>query len=237
MTISGREDFPRALHAAKAGARPHGGRLSDILRAVAADQTRERVSVADLFEVMRDRAFGALMLIFAAPNVLPTPPGFSTLLAAPLIFLATQLALSRPAPWLPKFIASRSMPRADFAVIIGKVSPWLERAEKLLKPRLSFLTRPPFEQAIGVVCLILAIILFLPIPHSATCRRRSRYVFFRWQFSREMELLRSLGRLLHWHRPQSSGRCSIPLLRARFSLSAMPWLFEPQGGPGQVLEK
>jgi hypothetical protein len=104
------------------------------------------------------------MLIFAAPNVLPTPPGFSTLLAAPLIFLATQLALSRPAPWLPKFIASRSMPRADFAVIIGKASPWLERAEKLLKPRLSFLTRPPFEQAIGVVCLILAIMLFLPIP-------------------------------------------------------------------------
>jgi len=164
MTISGREGFPPALHAAEAGARPHGGRLSDILRAVAADQTRERVSVADLFEVMSHRAFGALMLIFAAPNVLPTPPGFSTLLAAPLIFLATQLALSRPAPWLPKFIASRSMPRADFAVIIGKASPWLERAEKLLKPRLSFLTRPPFEQAIAVVCLLLALILFLPIP-------------------------------------------------------------------------
>lgn len=164
MTISGRERFPTALHAAKAGARPHGGRLSDILRAVAADQTRERVSVADLFKVMSHRAFGALMLIFAAPNVLPTPPGFSTLLAAPLIFLATQLALSRPAPWLPKFIASRSMPRADFAVIIGKASPWLERAEKLLKPRLSFLTRPPFEQAIAVVCLLLALVLFLPIP-------------------------------------------------------------------------
>jgi hypothetical protein len=164
MTISGREGFPPALHAAEAGARPHGGRLSDILRAVAADQTRERVSIADLFEVMSHRAFGALMLIFAAPNVLPTPPGFSTLLAAPLIFLATQLALSRPAPWLPKLMASRSMSRADVAATVGRASPWLERAEKLLKPRLSFLTRPPFEQAIAVVCLLLALILFLPIP-------------------------------------------------------------------------
>ena len=154
----------RALYAAKAGATPHGGRLSGILRAVAADQSRERVSVADLFEVMSHRAFGALILIFAAPNVLPTPPGFSTLFAAPLIFLATQLALSWPAPWLPNVIAKRSMPRADFAAIVDKASPWLLRTEKLLKPRLSFLTRPPFEQAIAVVCLLLALILFLPIP-------------------------------------------------------------------------
>jgi hypothetical protein len=36
--------------------------------------------------------------------------------------------------------------------------------QQLLKPRLSFLTRPPFEQAIAVVCLLLALILFLPIP-------------------------------------------------------------------------
>lgn len=103
---------------------------------MAADQTRERVSVADLFEVMSHRAFGALILIFAAPNVLPMPPGFSTLFAAPLIFLATQLALSWPAPWLPKVIAKRSMPRADFAAIVDKASPWLLRTEKLLKPRL-----------------------------------------------------------------------------------------------------
>ena len=56
------------------------------------------------------------------------------------------------------------MPRADFAAIVSKASPWLVRAERLLKPRLSFLTRPPFEQAIAVICLLLAVILFLPIP-------------------------------------------------------------------------
>ena len=104
------------------------------------------------------------MLIFAAPNIVPTPPGFSTLFAAPLIFLATQLALSWPAPWLPKFIANRSISHADLAAIVDKASPWLVRAEKLLKPRLSFLTRPPFEQAIAIICLLLALILFLPIP-------------------------------------------------------------------------
>jgi hypothetical protein len=164
MSITEREGSLLQLPTARAEARPHGGRLSDILRAVAADQNRDRVSVADLFDILSHRAFGALMLIFAAPNVLPTPPGFSSLLAAPLIVLAAQLALSRPAPWLPKLIASRSMPHADFAAIVDKASPWLVRAEKLLMPRLSFLTRPPFEQAIAGICLLLAVILFLPIP-------------------------------------------------------------------------
>jgi hypothetical protein len=162
--MSAEEGFSHAMRSVPARARPRGGKLSEILNSVAADQTRERVSIADLFEVLRDRAFGALMLIFAAPNVLPLPPGTSTVLGAPLIFIAAQLALARPSPWLPKFMAARSMSRTDFAATVGKVSPWLAKAEKLLKPRLSFLTRPPFEQVIGVVCLILAIILFLPIP-------------------------------------------------------------------------
>ena len=163
MTISEGEGVPGAQRFAET-ARPHGGRLSDILAAVAADQTRQRVSVADLFEILSHRAFGALMLIFAAPNVFPTPPGVSSFLAAPLLLLATQLALSRPAPWLPRLIADRSVSREDFASIVDKALPWLGRAERLLKPRLSFLTRPPFEQGVAVVCLLLAVVLFLPIP-------------------------------------------------------------------------
>jgi hypothetical protein len=162
MTISEGEASPYAHRFAETG-RPHGGRLSDILAAVAADQSRKRVSIADLFDVLSHRAFGALMLIFAAPNIFPTPPGVSSLLAAPLLLLATQLALSR-SPWLPRIIADRSISHADFASIVDKALPWLGRAERLLKPRLSFLTRPPFEQGIAILCLVLAVILFLPIP-------------------------------------------------------------------------
>jgi hypothetical protein len=147
-----------------APARPRGGKLSEILTSIAANETRDRVSVADLFDVMRDRAFGALMLLFAVPNVFPLPPGSSAILAAPLVFLTAQLALARPTPWLPRFITERSISRSDFARTVAKVSPWLARIERLLRPRLGYLTRPPFEQLIGVMCLILAILLLLPIP-------------------------------------------------------------------------
>lgn len=164
MTIS--EEQVNITQAANSAAdvRLHGGRLSEILAAIAADTSRARISIADLFSILSHRAFGALMLIFAAPNIFPTPPGFSSLLAAPLILLATQLAFSRPTPWLPRLLADRSISREDFASILDKALPWLGRAERLLKPRLSFLTRPPLEQGIALVCLMLAVILFLPIP-------------------------------------------------------------------------
>lgn len=137
--------------------------LSQILVELAHDADRERISVADLLVAMQDRAVAALIFIFAVPNTVPVPPGTSAVLGAPLLFLATQLAFGLP-PWLPKVIAERSMARNDFAALIARVGPWLSRAERLLRPRLSALARPPAEYAVGVVCLLLAVIVFLPIP-------------------------------------------------------------------------
>ncbi|ODN70046.1 Exopolysaccharide synthesis, ExoD [Methylobrevis pamukkalensis] len=67
-------------------------------------------------------------------------------------------------PWLPAFISKRSMARSDFARIIEKVSPWLAKAERLMKPRLSALAYPPGQNLAGALCLLLSLVLFLPIP-------------------------------------------------------------------------
>lgn len=141
-----------------------GGRpLSVMLEALAADTRLGRISIGDLLAALGDRATAALLFIFAFPNVLPTPPGTSTILGAPLIFLAAQLMLGR-APWLPAFVAKRSMTRADFASLVKRIVPWLVRAENLLRPRLAGLARPPMEQFIGLLSLLLAVVLVLPIP-------------------------------------------------------------------------
>lgn len=103
------------------------------------------------------------MFIFAFPNVLPTPPGTSTILGAPLIFLAAQLMLGR-APWLPAFVANRSMTRSDFSSLVKRIVPWLQRAESLLRPRLARLALPPMEHLVGLLSLLLAVLLVLPIP-------------------------------------------------------------------------
>jgi hypothetical protein len=101
--------------------------------------------------------------VFAFPNVLPAPPGTSAILGLPLVFLAAQLAFRLP-PWLPGFIARRSMPRQSFRTLVQRMRPWLQRAERLLRPRASVLALPPMEYAVGLLCLLLAIVVLLPIP-------------------------------------------------------------------------
>lgn len=138
-------------------------RLSDILTEIGSDAARVRVSVADIMEATGNRAIGALILLFAAPNVLPTPPGTSSILGMPLVYLTAQLMLGR-LPWLPKFISERSIYRADFIGMMDRAAPILARAERLLKPRLGFLVSAPAERVVGAICFLLAVILLLPIP-------------------------------------------------------------------------
>lgn len=137
--------------------------LSAMLQAIARDDSRERIAVADLLAELGDRALAALLFVFAVPNVLPVPPGTSAVLGAPLVFLAAQLAFGRR-PWLPALIARRTMTRDDFATLVRRIGPWLARAERLLRPRAERLALPPMEYLVGLVCLLLAVVLVLPVP-------------------------------------------------------------------------
>lgn len=140
-----------------------GPALSEVLRQLAEDGGRERISIGDLLAALSDRALGALLFVFACPNVLPVPPGTSVILGTPLVILAAQLAFARK-PWLPAFIARRSISRADFQGLIGRIFPWLQRAERMLRPRGSAWALPPMEYLVGLICLLLAIVVLLPIP-------------------------------------------------------------------------
>ena len=141
----------------------HGQPLSLVLFQLAHEGTSERISIGDLLAALGDRAIGALMFVFAVPNVMPVPPGVSAILGAPLIFLGAQLMLGLR-PWLPGVIARRSLARDDLQTLVRRIRPWLARAEKLLRPRWGLLTHPPLEYAIGLLCLVLAVVLSLPIP-------------------------------------------------------------------------
>lgn len=142
---------------------PPPPRLSEILQHLADDPARERISVSDMLETMRARAFGALLLIFAFPNILPTPPGTAGVLGAPLIFLSAQMMLGLR-PWLPGVIARRSIARSTFQGLVLRITPWLVKAERLLKARLKVLALPLSQRVLGALCLIVSIALALPVP-------------------------------------------------------------------------
>ncbi len=141
----------------------HAPRISEILDGLAGSR-RKTIAVQDVLEAFGDRAFGALMFVFAAPAALPMPPGVSAILGAPLLFITAQLMVGRRTLWLPKVIADRDMKLSDFVSLMEKLSPYLTWLERRLRPRLTFLYNPWSDRLIGAVCLALAIIIILPIP-------------------------------------------------------------------------
>ena len=155
---------PIAAGRRKVGSRPvPGPALLGLLQGIAADESRERLSFGDLMVAMGERAFGPLLFLFALPNILPTPPGTSGVMAVPLIFLTVQMVMNRK-PWLPGFVTRRTMSRATFAGFVTRATPWLVRAGRFLRPRMALFVQPWSERLVGAACLLLALVLLLPIP-------------------------------------------------------------------------
>lgn len=154
---------------------PHRGpkprRLSGILQDIAEPPATPdaRISLGTLIKSFGNRAFGALIFVFALPVCVPIAiPGISAILGAPLLLLAWQLMRGRAQPWLPEVMRKRSLRHADFAAILHRILPWIRRIERLVGPRLIRLTTPRAEQAVGLLAFVLALILFLPVPFGNT---------------------------------------------------------------------
>jgi hypothetical protein len=146
-----------------------GRRLSEMFAAIANDPDRDHIAVADIRNAMGDRAFGAMMFVFAAPNTLPVNvPGVSAVLGLPLLFLSLQLMFGVSVPWLPQFLVRRTIRRQDFARVMKHVVPWIRRVERLLRPRAEFLAVGPIERLLGLMCVVLSAVLILPIPFGNT---------------------------------------------------------------------
>ncbi len=141
---------------------PHDEPISAVLRHIL-ELDEQRISVEEIADAFGSRAFGALLFAFAVPNLLPLPPGSSTVLGMPLVFLTPQVAIGMRHPWIPKFLARRTVDRTQLRNAFNKILPRLAKVEKLLKPRLGVMFGPVGDRLIGLVCLLLSLILILPI--------------------------------------------------------------------------
>lgn len=123
----------------------------------------ERVSLDELVTALADRSYGALLILFAAPNLLPLPPGSSTIFGIPLILISAQLVIGRSRIWLPRFIRDRSIDAKTFGNIAARLEPFLQRFERLARPRYWPASRVVADRFVGVVALLMALVLTLPI--------------------------------------------------------------------------
>ncbi|UWI83365.1 exopolysaccharide biosynthesis protein [Wolbachia endosymbiont of Howardula sp.] len=141
---------------------------SDILREVAESKfpNGDKVTLHDIKTSLHERGFGILMIIFSLPLSLPipVPPGYTTMLAIPLILFSLQLLFGFHVPWIPNWLEKKSFQRSTLALIIDKTSPTLKKIEKFMKPRLSFLFYGPGEKILAFMMLICALSIALPLP-------------------------------------------------------------------------
>lgn len=138
--------------------------LSEVLRHLSIG-SKQKITVNDLVAAMKDRSFGAFLVIFALPNLIPLPPGATLVLGLPLIFIAWQMMAAKDQKvWLPRKVGNYAFDNATFSQVVSRLLPWLERAERLIRPRFWFLGSRLAERIVGGIALILAIVVFLPIP-------------------------------------------------------------------------
>lgn len=122
------------------------------------------MNVWQLRDALADRAYGVLLFIFALPNLLPLPPGVSTVLAVLLVLIAVQFVLGQSRLYFPSWLGKRSFERASFEQALARVRPSLRWIERLLQPRLLWLTSRNGERLVGLLCIVFALMVALPIP-------------------------------------------------------------------------
>jgi hypothetical protein len=143
----------------------HGRRMSAVLRGLVREASGERVSLGDMVDAFGARAYAPLIVLFAAPNVLPVAlPGISAVLGVPLILLTAEMTIGLRRPWLPGVLRRRSLARGTFESLVERIAPRLARVEAMIRPRFLPLTSAWGTRLIGAVGVILAAIVFLPVP-------------------------------------------------------------------------
>ncbi len=128
------------------------------------------LKVGELLDTMSGRGFGFLLVALSLPTAFPLPAvGYSVPFALLIIGLALQIVAGRSSPILPQRVRSKSISAKMVAFIKNRGIPFLRRTERFSKPRLEKLSqRRLFGILVGMVILVLALVMLLPIPGTNT---------------------------------------------------------------------
>lgn len=136
--------------------------LGSLLLLMCSETKGDKVSVEDLLNVVGRRSYGPVLLLlgFVAVSPLAIVPGLNWIVALVTLIFALQIIIGWPRPWIPSRILRLTFPRKYMVQGVESAQKYVRRIDAFLKPRLTFLTEPPFVQLVAIVCVGAALVTF-----------------------------------------------------------------------------
>jgi hypothetical protein len=133
--------------------------LEDLLTELARIGGTATVSVRDVLDALGRRSFAPLLLLISLLGFSPigVTPGGPTVLAAFIVLIAGQLAIGSHRVWLPAFMLDWCIGGARLKKAATVLKPFGRMTDKVIRPRLTALTGPPFAGVVGVICVMIAL--------------------------------------------------------------------------------
>lgn len=144
-------------------------KLSGQLRELPERLNTQRPTMREIVSALHDSAIAMILLVFSVPAIVPTPgiPA-GMLFGTALIFIGLQMVLGTKRIRLPAGLSRVRIAHAHLKRAVDRVLPILEKLEKNLRPRVDGFSTPFATRGIGIVVLLMAILITLPIPFGNT---------------------------------------------------------------------
>jgi len=138
-------------------------KTSALLRRILAELPADKVRIGHIVRQLRRRSFGGILIILAALGLLPAISFFAGLA---MIVPGLQMIAGFRAPLLPRVVRQREIGTDRVRALGNRAIPWIEKLERIVRPRWLFLTLPPMPSVVGFLVIGLALVAMLPLPFS-----------------------------------------------------------------------
>jgi len=136
--------------------------LASRLRATAGELPPGPVPLAALAQAHGGAWQASLLVLLAAPCLLPIP-GVGVVLSLGLALLGLALWLA-PHSDLPPRLARLQLPREGATRSLALLAHFYERINHVTRPRMTALAGPSARWWLGPMTVVMAVLIFLPIP-------------------------------------------------------------------------
>lgn len=117
------------------------------------------ITLKDLLRQFGSRSYGPILLVIGLVSISPAAliPFATTILATLTLLIALQLLFHRDHPWMPGFALRMKLSEKKLAGFIRFSRPATRVIDKVIRPRLTFLSEPPWVFVIALMVVLAAL--------------------------------------------------------------------------------